>query len=315
MVPSNGPRLSEWKQLTSWAWLLAFTLLLFAFDSGHAQSGNDTAGTRIARDRLAIEEARRLHLNNGQVARLWAELASDEEDLGQFDQAEAAYVHALELFEREPKMQAAYAVTLNNLGTLYMLTGRGDASLNCRKRAFSIVKKLGDSLQIALAESHLADAYLALGKNKEAEQHALVAAHDLSSLPNATNESKASALVAYAFASCLSGHCREGVAAARQAVLFVREASPGNSFALGKVHVALGYAEWRTGEREKAETDLRDGIRMLRMELSPSHPLLLNALEIYRHYLAEDHREVEAQRIADEEKTTKHQEFAATIAR
>ncbi|HTF62417.1 MAG TPA: tetratricopeptide repeat protein, partial [Edaphobacter sp.] len=143
------------------------------------------------------------------------------------------------------------------------------------------------------AESHLADAYLALGKNKDAERHALLAARELSALPDATREDRASALVGYAFASCLSGHCGEGIIAARKAMSLAREALPPESFAIGQVHVALGYTEWRTGDIARAEGDLREGIRILRLRLPPSHPLVVQGLEIYRWYLSDLDRRCE----------------------
>jgi hypothetical protein len=90
--------------------------------------------------------------------------------------------------------------------------------------------------------------------------------------------------------------------AARQAMSFVQEAFAPESFPMGQVYVVLGFTEWKTGEEAKAEQDLREGIRILRLNLPPSHPLVRHALEIYRHYLSDLHREVEAQRIAEQMK-------------
>jgi tetratricopeptide (TPR) repeat protein len=290
----SGLRLSGWKRPRAWAWLLVFPLLL-NLDQGAFSQQEDAATVekRIARDRKTISEAERLQLNNGEVGRLWAEIASGEEDLGHFEQAESAYAHALEIFGRDPSLQIAYAVTLDNLGTLYALTKRGDASLDCRKRVLEIFQRSGNLLRAARAESHLADAYLALGKNKDAERHALLADRELSALPDATREDRASALVGYAFASCLSGHCAEGIIAARKAMSLAREALPPESFAIGQVHVALGYTEWRTGDIARAEGDLREGIRILRLRLPPSHPLVVQGLEIYRWYLSDLDRRCE----------------------
>ncbi len=286
-----------------WIWLLALAFSLTAVQPTLAQQNSSgQKGTQIAHARRAIDDARRLNLTDDEVGRLWAQIASDEQDLGQFDRAENAYLHALHVFESQPSMQEDYAVTLNNLGTLYTLTQRGEASLNCRKRTLVIFQKLGDPLQVARAEGHLSDAYLMLGKNKDARHHAEIAERELALLPQATREDKASALVGYAFASCFTGRCGEGVVAARQAMSLVQGSFAPESFPMGQVHVVLGFTEWKTGEKAKAEEDLREGIRILRLNLPPSHPLVLQALEIYRHYLSDLHREVEAQRIAEQEK-------------
>jgi len=65
----------------------------------------------------------------------------------------------------------------------------------------------------------------------------------------------------------------------------------------------LGFVEWKAGEREAADEDLREGVRILRLQLPPTHPLMVHALELYRDYLADNHRGPEAQKIAEEQKT------------
>jgi tetratricopeptide (TPR) repeat protein len=286
-----------------WIWLLALAFSLTVVQPTLAwQNDPGQKRAQIANARRAIDDARRLNLTDEEVGRLWAKIASDEEDLGHFDQAETAYLHALHLFEPQSSQHQDYAITLDNLGTLYTLTQRGEASLNCRRRALVLFQKLGDPLQVARAEAHLSDAYLMLGKNKDARNHAEIASRELALLPQATREDKASALVSYAFASCLTGRCSEGMIAARQAMSFVQEAFAPESFPMGQVYVVLGFTEWKTGEEAKAEQDLREGIRILRLNLPPSHPLVRHALEIYRHYLSDLHREVEAQRIAEQMK-------------
>lgn len=284
----------------AWAWLLISLFLSTTFYKALGQQEKSVAQKQIEGDRLAIEQARQLNLNDGQLGRLWARIASEEENLGQMDRAEAAYVHALELFQHDPSLQRDYAITLDNLGTLYAMTDREQESLNCRKRSLSIFQKLGDPLQIARGEAHLADAYLILGKYKDAEQHSLRANRSLSELSNATVEDRASTLLSYAFSSCMAGHCGDGLTAAQQAIALARAHFSEDSFPLGQVHVVLGYAEWKTGDNAKAETDLRDGINALRHVLYPTHPLVLHALDIYRLYLLEAHREVEAKQIAEE---------------
>jgi len=302
MVSFHDSSLSVTKQPRAWAWLLISLLFSTAFYSASGQQEKTAADQQVERHRLAIEQARRLNLNNGQLGRLWAQMASDEENLGQMDQAEAAYAHALELFQHDPSLQLDYAITLSDLGTLYAMTQRQKESLNCRKQSFEIIQKLGDPLQIARAETHLADAYLALGKDKEAAQHALLANRGFSKLSNATAEDRASALAGYVFSSCLVGHCGEGLTAARQAMELTSANFSADSFPMGQVHVVLGYAEWRTGDNAQAETDLQDGIRILRHVLSPSHPFVVHALDLYRRYLLDTHREIEAKQIAEQEK-------------
>jgi tetratricopeptide (TPR) repeat protein len=250
-----------------------------------------------------IDDAPRLKLTTAQLGGLWAHIASDYQDLADFAQSENAYTRALGLFEHDPATQESYAVTLGDLGSLYGMTGRFDAEENCRKRSLAIFEKLGDPLQISRAQARLGDGYLAMGKNKLAERYSSLAIRTMASLPNATGEDKGSALVTFAYATCLTGHCEEGLRAAHDAMAIVRAAFAPESFPAGQTHVALGFLEQKTGDSVHAEDDLREGIRILRLDLAPSHPLLTHALVLYRDYLAENHRDAEAKRVAGEVQT------------
>jgi tetratricopeptide (TPR) repeat protein len=255
---------------------------------------------RIGRYRTMIDTAPQLKLTPIQIGTLWARMASDYQDLANFPEAEVAYGRALTLFEHDPDGHENDAITLGNLGSLYSITGRFDAEENCRKRSLAIFEKLGDTLQIARARAHLADGYLVMGKNKLAEKYASQALHAMAELPNATYEDKGSALVTFAYATCLTGHCDNGLRAAREARGIVSTAFAPESAPAGQTHVALGYLEQKTGDGLHAEDDLREGIRILRLNLPPFHPLLTHALVLYRDYLAENHRDVEAKRVTAE---------------
>jgi tetratricopeptide (TPR) repeat protein len=256
----------------------------------------------IARNKTLIADAAQRKLNPVQVGGLWAQIASDYQDLGQFTEAEDAYTRSLGLLEPEKSARMGFAITLSNLGSLYTLTKRFDAAENCNKRSLAVMEELGDSLMIARAQGHLADVYLAMGKNKEAARYASLATRAVATLPNATNDDRGSMLITYAYASCLSSHCDEGLRAAREAVRIVSAAYAPDSFPSGQAHVALGFVEGKAGEREAADEDLREGVRILRLQLPPTHPLMVHALELYREYLADNHRGVEAKKIAEEQK-------------
>lgn len=306
MVHSNGLRLFGRRQAWAGAWLLALIALLIALmflplrRTSAQQTAGSAAAVRLARDQQLLQQVERLKVPDAQVGRLWAEMASDEQDLGRFDQAEQAYNRALQLLGSDSALADDYAIALNNLGTLYAVRGDAKASLDCRKRALAIQQKRGDPLAIARAEGHLADAYLRLGRNKEARRHADAAYRGMDELPAATSSDKGSALVAYSYASCLTGHCAEGLVAAHRAHALAAAMQPGESFALGQVLVAEGFAEWHTGDLGAAEKDLREGVHVLRANLAAGHPFVVQALEIYQACLAEAHKDTEARQVAQE---------------
>jgi len=283
--------------------LLAVLSITPAFSLA-ASSSADTASiqSHLSRTRQVINQADVLHLTPRQLGGLWSQVASDYQDLSEPTESEAAYNHALGLLERDPADQAAYAVTLGNLASLYATTGRFDAEENCYKRSLSILEKLGDPLPIAKAQAHLADGYLAMGKNKQAARFSSLAMQSLTRTPSATAEDKGSVLVTYAYASCLTGHCSDGLTAARQALALAESAFDARSFQVGQAHIALGFMEGKTGASSVAEQDLREGIRILELALPPSHPLVSNALLVYHDFLAANHRDADAARVAEQQR-------------
>jgi tetratricopeptide (TPR) repeat protein len=295
------------RQPRAWASLPAFAVLLVVAvcytASLKAQQAEEamTPVAHIARNRALIKDAAQLKLNPVQVGGLWAQIASDYQDLGEFAEAEDAYTHSLGLLEPQKSARMAYAVTLSNLGSLYTMTQRFDAAENCNKRSLAAMEELGDPLMIARAQGHLAEVYLAMGRNKDAVRYSSLAMQAVTTLPNATNDDKGSMLITYAYASCLTSHCDEGLRAAKEAMRIVNATFAPESFPSGQAHVALGFVENRAGERDAADNDLREGVRILRLQLPPTHPLMVHALELYREYLADNHRAPEAQKIADEQ--------------
>jgi tetratricopeptide (TPR) repeat protein len=258
----------------------------------------------ITRNRALIANADKLKLNPLQIGGLWAQIASDHQDLGEFAESEAAYNRALSLLEPESSAQMAYAVTLSNLGSLYNMTRNFDAAENSTRRSLAVLEKLGDPLMIARAQGHLADVYLAMGKNKDALRYSALAVQAVAALPGATSDDKGSMLISYAYASCLTSNCDVGLQAAREAMGIVSTAFAPESFPAGQAHVALGFAESKAGELSAADQDLSEGVRILRRQLPASHPLMIHALDLYREYLAGNHRDAEAKRIAKEQKAS-----------
>lgn len=297
------------RQPRAWALAPAFAMLLLAvcytpvLKADQIEEATSPAA-RIARNRALIADADERKLNPIQIGELWAQIASDYQDLNEFGASEAAYNNALGLLEPQSSGQISYAVTLSNLGSLYSMTQNYDAAENCTRRSLAVLEKLGDPLMIARAQGHLADVYLAMGRNKDALRYSALAVQAVAALPGATSDDKGSMLISYAYASCLTSHCDDGLQAAREAMKIVSTSFAPESFPAGQAHVALGYAESKSGELTAAEADLSEGIRILRRQLPASHPLIIHALDIYREYLAGNHRDAEAKRIAKEQKAS-----------
>lgn len=279
------------------------SLLLLACALAPVLCAEQTSLDHTAQLRRAIENAAQLQLTPAQVGGLWAKLASDYHDVAEFDKAEDAYTRALRLFEPLPTSRRAYAITLENLGTLYMITGRLDAALNCQRHALDVVQEIGDPLLIARGQGHIADVYLAMGKGKQAVRFSTPAVEAGRSLPADSRPELDSMLITHSYALCLSSRCEEGLAAGREALPLVLADFGAQSFPAGQAYVAVGYAELRTGSIASAEEHLGEGVRILRVQLPPTHPLLTNALGIYHDALAKNHHDAQAHQIAEEQRT------------
>lgn len=292
--------------------LAAFALALLTTCSPPALTANPadeplSPAAHIAHNQQKIADATRLNLTPAQVGGLWAQIAWDYFDLVEFNKAEDAYNHALRLLEPIASSRMAYAVTLANLGSIYTLTHRFDAALNCHKHSLAVLQELGDALMIARAQGHLAEVYIAMGKGKEAARYTLPAADAVRRLPAATSEDRGSILISHAYALCLSSHCEEGMRTAREAMQIVLANFNAQSLPAGQAQIALGYTEVKTGATAAAEEHLREGVRVLRLQLPPSHPVLTHALSIYHDALAKNHHDVEARQIAEEQRTVLEQ--------
>jgi tetratricopeptide (TPR) repeat protein len=255
----------------------------------------------IANDIKWIHEGEKAGLTPRELGRLWAHLASEYEDGMELAKSEAAYNNALRLMEPLPEAQKDYAIVLDNLGSLYMMSGKYDESERCRKRALAVREALGDELEIARGKAHLAEVHLGRHKYKDARQEALAAYTAMIALKESEPSHVVAALVTLIYSECELHGCKDSVDHARTAVSYASNAKPVDLLALGQAHLALGYAEWRNGIKDNPDEEMREGIRIMRSQELPTHPYVLSAMEQYRAYLESVHRGPEAREIAAQE--------------
>ncbi|WP_263366781.1 tetratricopeptide repeat protein [Edaphobacter bradus] len=271
-----------------------------AFQSGGL--GSLTLEQRVARENQLIRAGERSGLDPLNLGRLWGHLASDYEDEAEFEKAEAAYNHALQLFEHLPAGAKDYVVALGNLGSLYLLTHRNDEAMRCRKRALAAREAMGDKLEIARGKELLAEVYLAEHKYKEARQTAEEAYDSMVALKDSNSSELVATLITLTYSSCMRGQCAYAVDRGREAKSLALSAPEADSLPLGEARMALGYAEWKAGMKDDPDAEMREGIRILRRWMTPGHPYVLGAMRQYSKYLNETHRTVEAKEVAEEEK-------------
>ncbi len=286
-----------------------FALFLgFAASSALAQTQNQTQklSDKIALARELIHIGERDQSSNAHQGYLWAQLAADYRDAGDFSQSEDAYNRSLQLFKTAPEAMANYATTLDNLGALYLTYGRIDAR-NCMLKALAIRQQLGDQTNIAISLQHLADLDVARRKFKDAESEASEAYQTLSA-PGAHNgPATVSALLTLAFARCKQDACAQGIQDAEHAVDIARTTLRPDSVQFGITLVTLGFAQWKTGQPQQAETTMLSGLKIIKDQTAPGDPTLSYSLMQYRDYLHAMRRTPEVKEVDAELAAAAHQ--------
>lgn len=259
---------------------------------------------RIARDLRTIESAAGSHATGDELGKLWEQLASDYLHEMDFYQAEEAYNRALKLLRGSGTATVDYAMALDGLGSIYLVTGRLAESENCRRKAIAIFEAQGDRKTVDRLHRYLAGILLEERKYKEAENEASKATEGMLGQvrPDATD--LVYAFIARGYARCYQRRCKEGLSDAEQAVDIVRAFVPPNSLAASVSWRTLGYMEWKTGDVAGAEEKMRRALQILSEKSELPYPLLVRArivaLRQYQQFLNETHRKAEARQLGDE---------------
>ena len=255
---------------------------------------------QIARHLESIHAAEQQHLPAMQTAALWAQLAAEYYYATDFAQAEDAYNRSLHLLKTSPGAGEEYAITLDNLASLYLVYGRVDDAESTARQAFAVRKKLGNVSRIGISHMHLADMALSRHQFKKAEKLALQGIEEMESSSNPPPEGILSGLITATYARCSRGHCDEGVKNAEQAIAFEKTHFEPGSAAAGFALETLGFAKWKSGATHEGEVAMVQGIQILQTKLAPADPRLAGAMLQYRAYLIAEDRQAEAQEIHEQ---------------
>jgi len=304
MTSLFGPRIFALHRVT---FPLACLLILVAIvNQSDAQQQSEQSKPTTSRSALqqqieeqmvALDAKENAHASNREVGYRWSQLGRDYSRAGEFGNAESAFNHAVESFSKEAGNTDLYARALDELGALYRLYGRIPEALNCRRKALALREKLGDPLQLALSQSHLAEIALLSNKYKEALRGADSAYRQMSGMENAGKGDLLSALLVRAYAQCGLHRRAECLSDAQQAVALSRGAFAEESLPVGAALVALSLAQLDNGAAEKAEGSARLALWILKAGLASNDPRVIFAMSQDRDCLLALHRNVEAQKI------------------
>lgn len=267
-------------------------------DGGAGPEGALSSTQQRIREQLAALNSREMaNAPNRELGYRWTVLGYEYSKAGDFVNAENAYNRAVERLSLNPADTSLDAEALDQLGALYRIHGRIPESLNCRRKVLALREKIGDPAEIAQSQSHLAEVALVAKQYKEAYRGADGAYRAMAALESSKKSDLVSALVVRAYASCGLHRHSECLSDAQQVLGISRSAFPENSPEVSASLLALSYAQLRNGAASEAEDAARQGLAILKANLSPGDPRLRFALSQDRDCLQALHRKEEAREI------------------
>ena len=259
--------------------------------------------------RKLIQEAEQRNDLPARQGYLWAVLAASYHDIGNIAEAQRAYERALPLLAPSPQSRGNYATALDNLGSIYLELGNIADAEKVRTQAFHLREEMGNPIDLARGHEHLAEVLLARHRFKEAEQHARAAYDTLSAKPEPDDQdaptaehpqftqrhgnTMLAALVTLVFAECNQSELQECLQAAKQADQIATQNFAPQSLEQAHAAMALGFAQWKTGDIVTADQTLRSGMAMMKARLGEGHPLVLDSMYEYREFLQAQHRKAD----------------------
>jgi tetratricopeptide (TPR) repeat protein len=231
----------------------------------------------------------------------------DYREASDFSRSEDAYHRSIQLLKDSPESRADYATVLANLGSLYFIYDRLEEASLPTKHALAIRQELGDEINIALSRQHLADLDLARHKFKEAEIEASLAYETLSTADKTNKAALVASLVSLTYSRCELSKCSRGVQDAQLAIDTVRGSFPPDSIPAGQALMAIGFAQWKSGDNQQAEQAMLQGIRVIKTQGLAGNPLLLYSLTQYRDFLKAMHRIPELRAVDVQLALSRHQ--------
>jgi tetratricopeptide (TPR) repeat protein len=285
---------------------LISALLLSHCAIGQTKSQAAGDGTSFKQDVLhqiallqqAAREDEAANAGDIKLGRIYSQLGLYFEDTAQWDRSEAALKHAVSLFRHAREKDGELAATIDQLGCLYVTTGRLREAEREEQEALKLREALNDRLQIARSWVDLAALYLAKNKADKARDFAQEALAEFEANRSAAPFDRVSARYTLALAFCSTKNCPAAIPVMKDAIEEARANLQPKEFPIGFGEFILGYAYWKSGNMGDAGLYLRRGTAAMAELLGWGHPSYVAALRKYAQYLRED-KDMEAANVVE----------------
>lgn len=258
---------------------------------------------RIAAIRQRIDTAASWHATDDQLGALWRQLANAHQDGRDIQRAEEAYTRSLKLLKASAQ-QRYFAAALDDLGSLYLETGRLKESESCRRKALAIFEESGD--QAWQSRVHVSLAVISLEKRKfaESEEESAKALKSLKEQKEPDKDDLVSGLIVNSYAKCFQGRCDDGLRVAGQAMGLASATFAKDSLEVVTALMAVGFEGWKTGAQEDGERAMREALEIMHQKKNlPYATLVADQLKVftsYTNYLKATHQKESAKQMENE---------------
>jgi tetratricopeptide (TPR) repeat protein len=279
-----------------WRILVALVLgLTLANGPVWAQNTTATALDReIHKYQLLVQD--QVEQQNGAV---WWHLAMLCQDAARYGEAEHAYAKALELLKTGDR--ATLANAMDEMGTMYVETGRYAKAEPLEREALAMREAGNDSVGVGRSWMHLT--MLSLGRHNlaNAANYAELAADRLvpertghAAEKAATPEEKMTALIYLSLVRCAQRDCAQAIPELRAASGIAQASYGAGGLPVAFTDFLLGYAYWKSGETRSAAELMKSGTAGLEAQVGWGHPTYIAAMTQYEAFLKQTGRNTEA---------------------
>jgi len=279
-----------------WRILVALVLgLTLANGPVWAQNTTATALDReIHKYQLLVQD--QVVQQNGAV---WWHLAMLCQDAARYGDAEHAYAKALELLKTGDR--ATLANAMDEMGTMYVETGRYAKAEPLEREALAMREAGNDSVGVGRSWMHLT--MLSLGRHNlaNAANYAELAADRLvpertghAAEKAATPEEKMTALIYLSLVRCAQRDCAQAIPELRAASGIAQASYGAGGLPVAFTDFLLGYAYWKSGDTRSAAELMKSGTAGLEAQVGWGHPTYIAAMTQYEAFLKQTGRNTEA---------------------
>lgn len=245
-------------------------------------------GTRVARLADDIHDAelrlREPSMQNDGAA--WWKLAMLYQDAARYADAERCYSRAVALLKDGDRQALANA--MDSMGTMYVETGAYAQAEPLEKQALAMRESADDSIGVGRSWMHLA--MLSLGEHDapSAAKYAKMATQRLVYTgSSATPEEQMTSLIDLVLALCAEGRCQAAIAPLKEAHRLALANYGAGEFPAGYTDFLMGYTEWKSGNKDRAEQLMKSGTASIEAQLGWGHPTYIAVMTQYESFLEE----------------------------